>query len=428
MGEYLLMVVPVVFLLAAGWFGLLVVGRLVDAWDLDGPGALARELVARLVPLPLAARATLMRRVKKAMRGGWMVGVSGERVAAAHTVVRLAPEDFPALVAGVSSPAFAMDVLRAYIAEAVRAGCVVRGEMSLTVQVTHVVRAGWIPPVRPVQAPPPGGTTAALSAEEVEEVVAQLSADASGVGSPWAHAGGGSGVGTAAGLGGGLGALSPARARRVQRRELASRVGGARDDLLLVPVPADQHAVEPVIEPVGVPLGDSVPGGVAGGVAGRQRPGGGTRRVGGTRAGGTRDKGTGEGRGPVLVLRVMREGRVEKNSPRLRLTRDSVMGRDVGCEVVFTSELVSSVHAAVRVELESWVMEDLGSLNGTTVDEVVLVPGTPVRLKVGSVVRLGAGAACFEVQRCEVPGRFTQPNQELKREPVAGGFGFGQAS
>lgn len=55
------------------------------------------------------------------------------------------------------------------------------------------------------------------------------------------------------------------------------------------------------------------------------------------------------------------------------------------------SEIVSRIHAAIRVEGESYFVEDLGSANGTYVNYTVLPTGNRHRLKQGDRLALGKG-------------------------------------
>ncbi|NJN31073.1 MAG: FHA domain-containing protein [Synechococcales cyanobacterium RM1_1_8] len=55
------------------------------------------------------------------------------------------------------------------------------------------------------------------------------------------------------------------------------------------------------------------------------------------------------------------------------------------------SEVVSRVHADIRVEGDAYYIEDLGSSNGTYVNNLPLVPGNRHRLRVGDRISLGKG-------------------------------------
>ena len=56
-----------------------------------------------------------------------------------------------------------------------------------------------------------------------------------------------------------------------------------------------------------------------------------------------------------------------------------------------SSEIVSRVHADVRVEGDAYYLEDVGSSNGTYVNNMPLPPGNRYRLRVGDRIALGKG-------------------------------------
>lgn len=64
-----------------------------------------------------------------------------------------------------------------------------------------------------------------------------------------------------------------------------------------------------------------------------------------------------------------------------------VLGRDAACDVVLLGRLVSRRHAAIRRVDQSYLVEDLGSRNGTTVNGEPL--GGPRLLRDGDQIELG---------------------------------------
>jgi sigma-B regulation protein RsbU (phosphoserine phosphatase) len=64
-----------------------------------------------------------------------------------------------------------------------------------------------------------------------------------------------------------------------------------------------------------------------------------------------------------------------------------VIGRSPDCDVVLRNATVSRRHAEIRNEGERWVVEDLGSKNGTGVNGRPLAGPTP--LHDGDVVTFG---------------------------------------
>jgi pSer/pThr/pTyr-binding forkhead associated (FHA) protein len=55
------------------------------------------------------------------------------------------------------------------------------------------------------------------------------------------------------------------------------------------------------------------------------------------------------------------------------------------------SDIVSRRHADIRVEGDSFYLEDVGSANGTYVNHVPLAPGNRHRLRSGDRISLGKG-------------------------------------
>jgi pSer/pThr/pTyr-binding forkhead associated (FHA) protein len=69
-----------------------------------------------------------------------------------------------------------------------------------------------------------------------------------------------------------------------------------------------------------------------------------------------------------------------------RLSRPLTLGRGTSADVMIADEAVSREHAAVRVDGDTVVVEDLDSSNGT------IVNGSPVdqaRLEDGDIIQLG---------------------------------------
>ncbi|WP_170121215.1 FHA domain-containing protein [Geodermatophilus tzadiensis] len=58
-------------------------------------------------------------------------------------------------------------------------------------------------------------------------------------------------------------------------------------------------------------------------------------------------------------------------------SRPVVVGRDQRCDVLLPDQQVSRVHLGLRRDERGWVVEDLGSSNGTAVDGTVLPAGRP---------------------------------------------------
>jgi hypothetical protein len=69
--------------------------------------------------------------------------------------------------------------------------------------------------------------------------------------------------------------------------------------------------------------------------------------------------------------------------------RPLVLGRDPACDLFLNDATLSGRHLALHHRGGVWQVEDLGSTNGTRVNEVVVPPGEAVALEDGA--RLDAG-------------------------------------
>jgi pSer/pThr/pTyr-binding forkhead associated (FHA) protein len=70
-----------------------------------------------------------------------------------------------------------------------------------------------------------------------------------------------------------------------------------------------------------------------------------------------------------------------------QIVRDSTIGRGTGADIVVPDEAISRVHASVRVDGQTVVVEDLDSSNGTFVNGNQI--SSPCRVAPGDVVTLG---------------------------------------
>ena len=77
-----------------------------------------------------------------------------------------------------------------------------------------------------------------------------------------------------------------------------------------------------------------------------------------------------------------------KEKPRaLRLAANTVIGRAMGCDLRLEDTYVSQEHARIFGKNGSWFVEDLGSTNGTFVNEQRLA--APAMLTAGDRIRVG---------------------------------------
>ena len=94
------------------------------------------------------------------------------------------------------------------------------------------------------------------------------------------------------------------------------------------------------------------------------------------------------------VLTVRDEGAAR----RYVFQQQAVVGRDLDCDIVLTSRSVSRRHALVEKTPNGWIVRDLGSANGTSVDGA-RVKEAP--LVAGAAVRFGEVDAVFETESRE---------------------------
>lgn len=64
---------------------------------------------------------------------------------------------------------------------------------------------------------------------------------------------------------------------------------------------------------------------------------------------------------------------------------------DINVSVFSSAEVVSRVHAAIHIEGGHFFVEDVGSANGTYINNMPLTPSTRYRLRVGDRITLGKG-------------------------------------
>jgi pSer/pThr/pTyr-binding forkhead associated (FHA) protein len=91
------------------------------------------------------------------------------------------------------------------------------------------------------------------------------------------------------------------------------------------------------------------------------------------------------------ILREIRSGKEHV------LAAKQTCGRSPQCAVRLNEFWVTPWHAELHWDGEAWVVRDLGSLNGTFVDGVLLSAGQPHALRRGSTLGFGRSAADFEL-------------------------------
>lgn len=91
---------------------------------------------------------------------------------------------------------------------------------------------------------------------------------------------------------------------------------------------------------------------------------------------------------------VVQSGKLEGKRLLLPLEKDIVIGREPGCQIVLTSTRISRRHCRLRRTEQGVQVQDLGSQNGTFVNDVVITAET--LLTTGDTLRVGA--TVFEIQ------------------------------
>ncbi|MBN1250295.1 MAG: FHA domain-containing protein, partial [Anaerolineae bacterium] len=91
---------------------------------------------------------------------------------------------------------------------------------------------------------------------------------------------------------------------------------------------------------------------------------------------------------PLPPLEEVLIGRYDQLQPRVpEIDLDPHGGGSAG---------VSRQHARLVRQPDGWRIEDLRSTNGTYLNEVRLVPGHPIRIRAGDLLRLGQMTLIFE--------------------------------
>lgn len=93
----------------------------------------------------------------------------------------------------------------------------------------------------------------------------------------------------------------------------------------------------------------------------------------------------------------MAELRHEANQRAVVLQHDHLVGRSTRCALRIDDERVSKMHALVRWTGDRWLLKDLGSMNGTTVDGRPLEANEHVVLRPGARVAFGHAAQTWRL-------------------------------
>lgn len=73
----------------------------------------------------------------------------------------------------------------------------------------------------------------------------------------------------------------------------------------------------------------------------------------------------------------------------LPLSLDTTLGAEAENDLVLRDQFISGRHARLHWDGAGWLIEDLGSKNGTQVNQAAVFPNRPVRIPTGALITLG---------------------------------------
>ena len=98
----------------------------------------------------------------------------------------------------------------------------------------------------------------------------------------------------------------------------------------------------------------------------------------------------------------------QRDGERFLLGDLNLIGRDGACDLHLRDERVSQHHARLSYADGQWTVEDLGSRNGTAINDRPLVAGAARALSVGDVLVLGTPEETWSVHDLKAPGLFAR--------------------
>lgn len=96
-----------------------------------------------------------------------------------------------------------------------------------------------------------------------------------------------------------------------------------------------------------------------------------------------------DGAGRFTAMAVLRA----PDQPPFIVPARCLIGRSRACDLVLAARDVSSQHAVLQWAGDRWELQDLGSRNGTFVDDVRIAPGAKVPAPAGATIRCGREAS-----------------------------------
>jgi len=119
-------------------------------------------------------------------------------------------------------------------------------------------------------------------------------------------------------------------------------------------------------------------------------------------------------------LAELHRGVLDKRHPLDRA--ETIIGRDLAAHIRVDDGSVSRQHAAIQRRGDKWVICDLGSRNGTNVNEMQLRAGAEKELKVNDCIFLGKAVLCFLIAEDRPASPTTKNIDALTALPDQYGF------
>ena len=101
-------------------------------------------------------------------------------------------------------------------------------------------------------------------------------------------------------------------------------------------------------------------------------------------------------------------------------TRRTLLGRDPACDIALDDNLASRNHAAISADSDGYLLIDLGSTNGTFVDDRRIA--TEQRLNAGDLIRMGGTILKFMSSQNEEALYHSVIHELMTRDPLTNSF------
>lgn len=107
---------------------------------------------------------------------------------------------------------------------------------------------------------------------------------------------------------------------------------------------------------------------------------------------------------------------------RYELDAHSTVGRSRKSVIVLDHQQVSALHALIFWNGSVWMLRDLGSRNGTSVNEHLIASSTPVPLQPGAVIAFGHREQSWRFVNATPPLAFAESADRQRRRVAKGGM------